>query len=154
VNLVVTVGRDGDPHAFDPLPPHITVERYIPQTLLLSHCDLVVCHAGSGTLAAALVHGLPMVLMPVGGDQLINAERCAELGVGVRVPLEERSPQHFRQAVQNVLDTPSYRRRAQQFQDEITALPGMEHAVALLEQLARERQPVLAETELHNRQLS
>jgi MGT family glycosyltransferase len=144
VRLVVTVGRDGDPRAFDPLPPHITVERYIPQTLLLPHCDLVVCHAGSGTLAAALVHGLPLVLMPVGGDQLINADRGAELGVGVLVPLDDRSPQRFRQAVETVLNTPSYRHRAQQFQAEIAALPGMDHAVALLEQLAAERQPILS----------
>jgi hypothetical protein len=34
VNLVVTVGRDGDPEQFGPQPPNVRIEQYIPQTLL------------------------------------------------------------------------------------------------------------------------
>ena len=34
---------------------------------------------------------------------------------------------------------PSYRRNAELIRDEIAALPGPEHALALLEQLQRER---------------
>src|SRR5581483_10200708 len=42
VNVVVTVGRDQDPAQFGPQPPHVRIERYVPQTLLLPHCDLVL----------------------------------------------------------------------------------------------------------------
>ncbi|MEZ4572344.1 MAG: hypothetical protein R2849_18915 [Thermomicrobiales bacterium] len=32
VNLIMTVGRNQDPNRFHPLPDHIRVERYIPQS--------------------------------------------------------------------------------------------------------------------------
>jgi len=42
-----------------------------------------------------------------------------------------------------VLDDPRYRQRAQQVQAEIQALPGLEHAVKLLERLANEKRPLV-----------
>ena len=57
------------------------VRRFIPQSLLLPHCDLVVSHAGSGSVIGALTHGLPMVLLPMGADQPLNAARAEALGV-------------------------------------------------------------------------
>ena len=62
LNLIVTLGRDKDPADFGPQPPNVHIERYIPQTLLLPHCDLMVLHAGSNSLLAALDAGLPLVL--------------------------------------------------------------------------------------------
>jgi UDP:flavonoid glycosyltransferase YjiC (YdhE family) len=38
---------------------------------------------------------------------------------------------------------PAYRRNAERVRDAMAALPGMDHAVALLERLAREKQPLL-----------
>ncbi|HET9496418.1 MAG TPA: glycosyltransferase, partial [Chloroflexia bacterium] len=44
INLIVTTGRNVDPAAFGEQPDNVHVERYIPQSLLLPHCDLVVIH--------------------------------------------------------------------------------------------------------------
>ncbi|HEY0093352.1 MAG TPA: glycosyltransferase, partial [Archangium sp.] len=46
VDLIITVGRDMDPAQLGPQPPHIHVERYIPQSLLLPRCDLAIMHGG------------------------------------------------------------------------------------------------------------
>jgi UDP:flavonoid glycosyltransferase YjiC (YdhE family) len=43
-----------------------------------------------------------------------------------------------------VLADPSYRRNAEEIRDEIKQLPGPEHAAALLEHLAANRQPLLS----------
>ncbi len=59
VNLVVTVGRDIDPTQFGPQPEHVHIERYLPQPLVLPHCQLVVSHGGSGSVIGALAHGVP-----------------------------------------------------------------------------------------------
>ena len=69
VNLVVTVGRNGDPDRFGPQPPNVRIERYIPQTLLFPRCDLVISHGGSNTMLAALSHGIPQVMVPITADQ-------------------------------------------------------------------------------------
>ena len=52
------------------LPGNVHVSRVIPQSLLLPRCSAVVSHGGSGTLLAALAHGLPQVCLPQAADQL------------------------------------------------------------------------------------
>ncbi len=135
VELVVTVGRDQDPSQFGPQPANVHVERYVPQTLLFPRCALVVSHAGSGTIMAALTNGLPMVLVPIAADQPENAERCAALGVARVLPAAELSPEMARRAVTDVLGEASHREAAIALRDEIDALPGPEFTLGLLEQL-------------------
>ncbi len=141
--LIVTVGPNQDPADFGPQSPHVHIERYLPQNLLFPHCDLVVTHGGSGTVRAALDHGLPLVVIPIAADQPDNARRCADLGVGRVVAPDRRTPGAIREAVREVLHTPGYRRNAARLRDEMRALPGPEYAVALLERLALERRPLV-----------
>jgi UDP:flavonoid glycosyltransferase YjiC (YdhE family) len=82
VEVVFTVGRDINPAEFGLQPEHVHVEQWVPQSLLLPHTDLVVSHGGSGTVIAALAHGLPQVVIAMGADQMHNADRVKALGVG------------------------------------------------------------------------
>jgi UDP:flavonoid glycosyltransferase YjiC (YdhE family) len=77
--VVVTVGRELDPQVLGPQPSNVLVRSYVPQSQLLPHCNLVVSHAGSGSVLGALSHGLPMVLLPMGADQTLNAARAQQL---------------------------------------------------------------------------
>jgi MGT family glycosyltransferase len=135
LNLIIAVGRNNDPAEFGPAPPNVRIERYIPQTLVFPRCDLVVCHAGSGTVMAALVHGLPLVLTPFAADQPENARRCAALGLARVISDDAVDPSVARAAVLDVLGAPTYRRNAERLRADIEALPGPEHAVWLLEGL-------------------
>ena len=144
INLILTVGRDRNPDEFGPQPDNVRIERYIPQGVLLPHCDLVITHAGSSTVTAALSCGLPMVAIPIDADQPLNAQRCAALGVAQVIEHRQRTPETIRQSVQTILGDPSYQRNAERIRDEMVALPGPEHAIALLERVARERQPIRA----------
>lgn len=144
VNLIVTVGRNGDPASFGPQPAHIHIAHYIPQSLLLPRCDLVIHHGGSGTVMDALALGLPMVVIPIAADQPPNAESCARLGVAEVIGPDARTPEAIRAATRTVLSDPSYRQAAAQVRADMEALPGLDHAVALLERLAVTRAPLLA----------
>lgn len=141
--LVLTTGRDLDPVAFGPQPPNVHIERYIPQSLLFPHCDVVVTHGGSGTVMAALRYGLPMVIIPIAADQPENAKLCAEMGVARVVGPTSRTPEAIRDTTRQVLWNPGYRARAEQVRDEIATLPGLESTVRLIENLATgKRMPV------------
>src|SRR5262249_48665153 len=48
-------------------------------------CDVVVCHAGHGTVARALASGVPVVACPAAGDMAEDASRVAWAGGGVPV---------------------------------------------------------------------
>ena len=143
LNIVVTVGKHIDPQEFGAQPAHIHIEEYIPQERLLPHCDIVVSHGGSGSVMGALTHGVPMVLIPMGADQPLNAARCADLGVAVVLDPITATPDIVRESVIIVLTAESYRQAAEALSDEMAALPGPDQAVRLLEQLAREKRPIL-----------
>jgi MGT family glycosyltransferase len=138
LELILAVGRDRDPTEFGEQPSNVHIERYIPESLVFPYCDLVVSHCGSGTIMAALEHGLPLVNLPIFADQPENAALCAELGVGVTVPMEERTPETIRAAVQKVLSKPDYHSKAKQIQSGMQALPELEAVTNLLEKLVSE----------------
>jgi len=120
----------------------VHIERYIPLSLLLPHCDAAVTNGGSGTLMAALGQGLPVVVVPISADQPANAARCAALGLGRVVECTTLTPESAREAMLGVLREPSYRRNAERLRDEMAALPGPEYVVELLERLAVEKRPL------------
>ena len=135
VEVVVTVGRDLDPGRFGPQPAHVHIERYVPQSLLLPHCEVVVNHGGSGSVVGALTHGVPMVVMPMGADQALNAARCQALGVGIALDAVRATPDVIGKAVADILGNARYRVAAAGIRDEIAALPGPDTVVPLLEAL-------------------
>jgi UDP:flavonoid glycosyltransferase YjiC (YdhE family) len=47
MSLILTVGRNGDPAGFGPQPANVHIERYIPLSLLLPHCDVVISRGAS-----------------------------------------------------------------------------------------------------------
>ncbi len=143
VNLILTVGRDNDPADFGPQSGNVHIARFIPQSALLPHCDLVVQQGGFSTVTGALNAGLPMVVIPISADQPYNAECSAALGVGVVIEPDNRTPEAIWAAVRVVLADPTYRQKAEHVRDEMAALPGPEYAVELLERLARERRPLM-----------
>jgi UDP:flavonoid glycosyltransferase YjiC (YdhE family) len=145
INLIATVGQAIDPAELGPQPPNVWIEPYIAQSLLLPHCRLVVSHGGSGTVIGALTHGLPLVVIPLGADQMVNAERCAALGVGRVLDVMAITPELAREAVTDVLANPSYRHQAERIRDEVAGLPGPEHVVSLLERLVAEGRPLTSD---------
>ena len=136
VDVVATVGRDIDPAELGPQPGNIRVEQYVSQAEILPRSSVVVSHAGSGSVLGALAHGVPMVLLPMGADQPFNAARCEELGVARVLDVIAATPDDMRGAVAAVLSDWAYRTAAEGWRDEFSRLPGPEHAVGLLAQLA------------------
>jgi UDP:flavonoid glycosyltransferase YjiC (YdhE family) len=135
VAVVATVGSNLDPAVLGPLPDNVRVERYVPQSSILPNASAVVCHGGSGSVLGALAHGLPLVVLPMGADQPLNAERCAALGVGRVLDVIAATPEDVREAVSAVLADSSYREAAERIRTEFAALPGPGHPVTLLERL-------------------
>ncbi len=144
VNLIVTVGQNQDPGQFGAQPSHIHIERYIPHTLLFPICDLFVTHSPFYTVMSALSYGLPLLMIPIAGDQPAHAARIASLGVG-RVlkrkthsesyfdeSVPELSPETIRTTVRELLGDPGYKMNARRIRSDIAALEGPESAVDLL----------------------
>jgi UDP:flavonoid glycosyltransferase YjiC (YdhE family) len=136
VRVLVTVGPAGDPLALGDQPAHVRVERYVPQTALLHHCDAVVSHGGSGTFLGALALGLPQVCLAQGADQFLNAAALTASGAGVAITPEEASPAAVGAAVGAVLGDGEHGVAAQRVAAAIRAMPGPADVAQILEGLA------------------
>jgi UDP:flavonoid glycosyltransferase YjiC (YdhE family) len=135
-DIVVTVGRGLDPSGFGPQPSHVRVERFVPQEEVLTEVDLVVSHGGSGSLMAALAHGVPSVLLPLGADQPHNARRSEELGVATTLDAATATPDEIAAHVRAALADPAMAARCRAVADEVRAQPGLDSAVSALEEAA------------------
>jgi UDP:flavonoid glycosyltransferase YjiC (YdhE family) len=80
------------------------------QDELLAHADLVICGGGHGMVSKTLLAGVPMVVVPGGGDQWEIANRVVRQGSAELVrPL---SASALTAAVGTVLGSPAYREAA------------------------------------------
>jgi UDP:flavonoid glycosyltransferase YjiC (YdhE family) len=117
--IVVTVGEDVDPARLAGHDVH--VHRFIPQGALFPRCRAVVSHAGAGTMLGALAAGLPMVLLPTGGEQPLNAAACAAAGVAEVVQPDALTAESVRAAFDQL--GPSHVEAARRLAAEIAAMP-------------------------------
>jgi UDP:flavonoid glycosyltransferase YjiC (YdhE family) len=126
--VVVTVGLDVDPARLGDQPDNVRVEQFIPQGPLLRRCRAVVSHAGAGTTLGTLAAGLPMVLLPHGAEQFLNAAACAAAGAAEVVAPDQLSAGAVRAAFDRLGE--SHRDAARRLQAEIAAMPTADETLA------------------------
>jgi MGT family glycosyltransferase len=110
VRALLTVGAHIDPRDLQ-VPANARVGGYVRHAAVLPHARMLVTHAGAGSVAAALTHGVPMVCVPLGREQPLNAARVVELGVG-RALTPDAPVEALRAAIAGVLDDDAIASRA------------------------------------------
>ena len=119
-----------------PVPPNARVVDWVSYSRTMPHCDVVVCHAGHGTLVRALASGCAVVACPAVGDMNENAARLDWAGAGVRLPRRFVAPRPLRLAVERALGEPSIRARARELQAWASSHDAGARAAELVEALA------------------
>ena len=122
-----------DPNLFEEWPENFTVQKQVPQVELLPHLDAVVCHAGHNTVCESLMHGLPLVVIPIAYDQSHVAGRVVRVGAGERLNFNRFKAKHLLETVNGVLENPSYKDAAIQIKQSFIHAGGNETAADLLE---------------------
>lgn len=95
-------------------PSNVDVYDYVPHATVLPHVSAVVCHGGLSTVLAALAHGVPLVCIPQGREQPLNAERVRSCGVGLTVSADA-PPSEVAQAISSVVEDRRFRDAAMGF---------------------------------------
>lgn len=118
------------------VPANARLVEWVSYAQTMPSCALVVCHAGHGTLARALVSGAAVVSVPHAGDMAENAARASWAGVGVRLPWPALTPLTLRLSVRRALAKPGLRAGAQRLAAGTSAGAGAARAADLVEDLA------------------
>ncbi len=101
--------------------------------LVLPSCDALVHQGGAGSMMTALTAGVAQVVVPLVGDQHLNAERLTAIGAGMSVPDDVTRPAEVRRLVAELLSGAPQRRRAAEIADQIRAMPSPSQVVDVLE---------------------
>lgn len=136
VNVVATIGRDGDPDRFRDAPDHVRVVPWVAQQELLPHVDVVVCHGGAGSVIGALAHGRPLVVCPLTSDHLEAAEQVAAAGAGAIGGTTGPSAEAVREAFGAVAGERRYHDAAAAIGREIATMPAVDELLGRLEAYA------------------
>lgn len=143
VQLVMSLGGSADPEEYPPWPGDPIVVRFAPQLELLQRARICVTHAGLNTTLESLARGVPMLAIPVTGDQPGVAARIVYHGVGSRLRLRKVTVRRVQREIKMLLDQPGYAQRAAAMQAAIGQCGGATEAARIIEQVIRTRQPVL-----------
>jgi UDP:flavonoid glycosyltransferase YjiC (YdhE family) len=132
IDVVVTLGgqRPGPTAARR----NVEVVPFADHDELFARCDAVVSHGGLGTVLRALAHGVPVLMLPLGRDQHLNADRVAQLGAGIHLP-RDASAEQIRLAVEQLTGSPAFREAAAAAAARIAADEPDRSAVEAVERL-------------------
>lgn len=147
VLLVVSTAREDALEGLD-LPNNLVARPSLPQLELLPKCHAFITHGGANSMHEALTFGVPMVVVPIFGDQPSNADavRRAWCGAGdFRHPLQSLTSQALLEAVQQ-LELPGVREALKDMQRDLQAAGGVTKAMDLV--LAAKRRNTLEEAPL------
>jgi MGT family glycosyltransferase len=123
-----------------PVPDNARLVPWVSYSRTMPHADVVVCHAGHGTLVRALSCGCSVVACPAIGDMSENAARVDWAGAGVRVPRRFATPRVLRLAVERALSDPSISARAGELAEWARRHDSGATAAALVERLAASKE--------------
>ncbi|MBK8490879.1 MAG: glycosyltransferase family 1 protein [Saprospirales bacterium] len=143
VRGLVTLGPAIDPNGLD-VPENVVVMQSAPHSQVFPQTDLVITHAGHGTIMRALAHGLPLICIPMGRDQKDNAVKVALRGCGIKLS-PKSGPEKIRQAVQQILGDPSFVENASRMQAEVRSSAEKDLAVGELEGLLEKETVMVGE---------
>lgn len=147
VDLVVTLGLTASAADYDLVGDGSAVEGsasegsaengivfagFTPLADLLHDVDLVVTHGGAGTTLGVLSRGLPLVVVPQGADQFLQAAVVSGSGTGIAVQPGPDVAETVAKAVVTLRSDPGYTEAARTVAAQIAAMPAPAEVAAHL----------------------
>ncbi|CAO2625351.1 UDP-glucuronosyltransferase 1A7 [Lemmus lemmus] len=85
--------------------------KWLPQNDLLGHpkTRAFITHSGSHGIYEGICNGVPMVMMPLFGDQMDNAKRMETRGAGISLNVLEMTADDLENALKAVINDKSYK---------------------------------------------
>ena len=113
---IIMVPGLGEANAKQLAAPHLQIFREtISIDSLLPEASVMISQGGSGTMAQALLNGVPMLVLPHHVEQYLVAHRVNELGASLICEPAERSTERITSCLYDLIETASYRESAQAF---------------------------------------
>ncbi|XP_068623980.1 UDP-glucosyltransferase 2-like [Battus philenor] len=99
------------------MPDNVKIRKWFPQSDLLRHpkIKLFITQGGLQSTDEAITAGVPLIGIPMLGDQWFNVEQYVHHGIGVRLDFETLSEETLSNAIKTVIENESYRQNMARF---------------------------------------
>lgn len=134
----VTVIAATPPEIFEEWPSNFIVSGFVPQSALMLHMDMVICHGGFNTVNDTFTNGLPMLITPIAYDHFHIAKLIEKAGCGISIRYKRLRVEALRETVFELLENPTYRNAAKEVQTSLFNAGGNDKAVELLENFVQQ----------------
>ncbi|KAJ8918833.1 hypothetical protein NQ315_011119 [Exocentrus adspersus] len=98
-------------------PNNLFISKWMPQSDILAHPNVIafITHGGLLSTTEAIHHGVPMIGVPVFGDQKMNVALSVKKGVAVHLPLMQLSEDSLYAALTEIINNSEYSKNAKKF---------------------------------------
>ncbi|HDR8180026.1 glycosyl transferase [Bacillus cereus] len=127
--VVLVVGKKINISQFENIPKNFKLYNYVPQLEVLQHADVFVTHGGMNSSSEALYYGVPLVVIPVTGDQPFVAKRLTEVGAGIRLNRNELTSELLRETVKKVMEDVTFKENSRKVGESLRNAGGYQRAV-------------------------
>ncbi len=135
--VIMSVGNLVNMEELGELPANISVHSHVDQIAVLNQADVFLSHCGMNSVNESLYYQVPLVMYPQTAEQSGVAARVEQVGAGIR--LKKVSPQAIREAVEQVLNNPSYKAGAKVISEGFLKCTGAKGAADKILQVAGEK---------------
>ena len=122
--VVLVVGKKINISQFENIPDNFKLYNYVPQLEVLQHADVFVTHGGMNSSSEALYYGVPLVVIPVTGDQPLVAKRVNEVGAGIRLNRKELTSELLRESVKKVMNDVTFKENSRKVGESLRKAGG------------------------------
>ncbi|ODM82195.1 UDP-glucuronosyltransferase [Orchesella cincta] len=97
------------------LPPNVKLSKWLPQQDVLGHPNirLFMTHGGLLSTQESVYHGVPVLGLPVFGDQDLNVMQAERGGYAKMVEIVDITEERLESAILELLNNPTYAQKAQ-----------------------------------------
>jgi len=128
--VMTTSNQEDAMEGLPDVPANFIVRARAPQLDILQKAGAFISHGGANSIHEALMFSVPLAILPIFGDQIINADTVAKAGAGVsfRHPMRTVTVDTFREKANMLLNpdvaTNAYRAKAQALAKEFERAGG------------------------------
>lgn len=139
IRVVASLGRMKGSNIRTPeltVPSNFIVGYHISQGTVLPYAQAVISSGNTTSVLGALRHGLPILILPLGGEDQDNAEYCQRVGVSLTLSPYDMTEKAMGDMVEKLLQAQRLRQRSLRLMQIFKQIDGFEKTADLLELLA------------------
>lgn len=111
--VVLAIGHRIDAAQLGSAPANFIVREYVPQPALLARAALFITHGGINSAHEAMLHGVPMLVLPQRADHHVVAGQVEVAGAGLVLDRAAATSERLAELAGRVMNSPEFRSNSQ-----------------------------------------